>query len=199
MDITSAEFIKGIRGTDKILYDGKPQIAFVGRSNVGKSSLINSLVNRNNLARSSSQPGKTIRLDFFLINNSLYFVDLPGYGYAKMSQEKHEDIRKMMLWYLQYSDVKNRKVVLIIDANIGVTEFDREMIKLLTEQSIEFIVAANKVDKLKMGEKEKKLKSIQQDCGSAIVIPYSAKTHIGKAALLKELFHFLPRKGLLHL
>jgi GTP-binding protein len=188
MDITSAEFIKGIRGTDKILYDGKPQIAFVGRSNVGKSSLINSLVGRNNLARSSSQPGKTIRLDFFLINNSLYFVDLPGYGFAKMSQEKHEDIRKIMLWYLQYSEVKNRRVVLIIDANVGVTEFDREMIELLTEQSIDFIVAANKADKLKMGQKEKKLKSIQQDCGSVTVIPYSAKTKEGRVALLKKIF-----------
>jgi len=188
MNITSAEFVKGIRGTDKILYDGKPQIAFVGRSNVGKSSLINSLVGRNNLARSSSQPGKTIRLDFFLINEKVYFVDLPGYGFAKMSQEKHEDIRKIMLWYLQYSEVKNRRVVLIIDANIGVTEFDRQMISLLNEYHIDFVIAANKADKLKMGQKEKELKQIQQDCGSVTVIPYSAKIHTGKAALLKELF-----------
>jgi len=189
MNITSAEFIKGIRGTDKILYDRKPQIAFVGRSNVGKSSLINSLVNRNNLARSSSQPGKTIRLDFFLINENYYFVDLPGYGFAKMSQEKHEDIRKMMLWYLEYSEVKNRRVVLIIDANVGVTEFDRQMMDILTKHHIDFVITANKVDKLKREEKEKKLKSIQRDCGSAIVIPYSAKTKEGKNQLLKELFH----------
>jgi len=188
MDITSAEFIKGIRGTDKILYDGKPQVAFVGRSNVGKSSLINSLVGRNNLARSSSQPGKTIRLDFFLINNSLYFVDLPGYGFAKMSQEKHEDIRKMMLWYLQYSEVKNRRVVLILDANVGVTEFDRQMISLLNEHHIDFVIAANKADKLKMGKKEKELKQIEQDCKNVTVIPYSAKTNKGREALLKKIF-----------
>ena len=189
MNITSAEFIKGIKGTDKILYDQKAQIAFVGRSNVGKSSLINSLVGRNNLARSSSQPGKTIRLDFFLINEKYYFVDLPGYGFAKMSQEKHEDIRKMMLWYLEYSEVKNRRVVLIIDANVGVTEFDRQMMDILTKHHIDFVITANKVDKLKREEKEKKLKSIQRDCGSAIVIPYSAKTKEGKNQLLKELFH----------
>ncbi len=188
MNITSAEFIKGIKGTDKILYDGKPQIAFVGRSNVGKSSLINSLVGRHNLARSSSNPGKTIRLDFFLINGNVYFVDLPGYGYAKMSQESHEDIRKMMMWYLEYSDVKHRRVVLILDANVGVTEFDRQMIDLLTEHHIEFVIAANKIDKLKRGEKEKQLKTIHENCGSAMVIPYSAKTKEGRASLLKVIF-----------
>ena len=188
MNITSAEFIKGIRGTDKILYNGKPQIAFVGRSNVGKSSLINSLVNRNNLARSSSQPGKTIRLDFFLINEKYYFVDLPGYGFAKMSQEKHEDIRKMMMWYLEYSEVKNRRVILILDANVGVTEFDRQMVDLLKEHHIEFVIAANKVDKLKAGDKERMLKTIEGECGDAKVIPYSAKTKVGKSTLLRELF-----------
>jgi len=188
MNITSAEFVKGIKGTDKILYDGKPQIAFVGRSNVGKSSLINSLVGRNNLARSSSQPGKTVRLDFFLINKSIYFVDLPGYGYARMSQDKHEDIRKMMLWYLQYSEVKERRIILIIDMNIGITRFDRQMIEILRDLHIDFIVAANKADKLKTGERGEQLKHIREACGSALVIPYSAKTKEGRGSVLKELF-----------
>jgi GTP-binding protein len=188
MNITSAEFIKGIKGTDKILYDGKPQIAFVGRSNVGKSSLINSLVGRTNLARSSSQPGKTVRLDFFLINNTTYFVDLPGYGFAKMPKEKHEDIRKMMLWYLEYSEVKKRKVVLIIDANVGLTEFDRQMVELLTTQKIDFILAANKVDKLNAQEKEQMIQEIKEQSGVTTVIPYSAKTKEGKGSLLKAIF-----------
>ena len=188
MNITSAEFVKGIRGTDKILYDQKPQIAFVGRSNVGKSSVINSLVERRNLARSSSSPGKTIRLDFFLINGAVYFVDLPGYGYAKMSQDKHEDIRKMMMWYLEYSEVKNRKVVLIIDALVGITDFDRQMIELLTEHHIDFIIVANKADKLKKEQKEKQLKQIQQDLGNVSVIAYSAKTKEGRETLLKKIF-----------
>jgi GTP-binding protein len=185
MNITSAEFIKGIKGTDKILYNGKMQIAFVGRSNVGKSSLINSLVSRKSLARSSSQPGKTIRLDFFLINNSLYFVDLPGYGFAKMSGREQEDIRKMMLWYLQYSQVKKRKVVLIIDANVGVTDFDKQMIELLTEQHVEYIIAANKIDKLTLGKRMSNLKEIEKFCGENAVIPYSTKTDEGKDKLLK--------------
>jgi len=224
MNITSAEFVKGIKGTDKILYDGKLQVAFVGRSNVGKSSLINSLVNRNNLARSSSQPGKTVRLDFFLINNSFYFVDLPGYGFAKFSQEKHEDIRKMMLWYLEYSEVerpfivhgqevrcsdqkdarnpvpfsplarsgtgvKRRKVVLIIDAVVGITEFDRQMIEVLTAHNIDFVIAANKVDKLKAGERDHRLKTIQHEAEDTPVIAYSAKTKVGKGEVLKYIFH----------
>lgn len=187
MEILSAEFIKGIKGTDNILYDGKPQVAFVGRSNVGKSSLINSLVGRKNLARSSSQPGKTVRLDFFLINGNTYFVDLPGYGFAKMPKEKHEDIRKMMLWYLEYSGVKNRKVVLIIDAHVGLTKFDRQMLELLKKHAIDFILVANKVDKLKIGEREEQLKNIQDETGVNPIIPYSAKTKEGKGSLLKKI------------
>jgi GTP-binding protein len=185
MDITSAEFIKGIRGTDKILYNGKRQIVFVGRSNVGKSSLINSLVSKGGLARSSSQPGKTIRLDFFLINNSFYFVDLPGYGFAHMSDEKHEDIRKMMLWYIEYSQVPDRYFVLIIDANIGVTPFDQEMIRILTKQCIEFVVVANKIDKVKSQQKKKILSALSQDIPGIRIIPYSTKTHDGRKEVLK--------------
>ena len=84
MKIESARFIKGVFGSDSIFENGIPQVAFIGRSNVGKSSVINSLVNQNNLARTSSSPGRTREIDLFLINNSLYFVDLPGYGYAKL-------------------------------------------------------------------------------------------------------------------
>jgi len=188
MEIQSAEFVKGVRGTDAIMYDGKPQIAFVGRSNVGKSSLINSLTLRKNLARSSSQPGKTVRLDFFLINNEAYFVDLPGYGFAKFSKSKHEDIRKMMLWYLEFSEIKNRRVVLIIDANIGVTPFDHEMMELLTTHAIPFVIAANKIDKLKSSVRLSQLQHIQKEIGTATIIPYSALTKEGRKELLEKIF-----------
>jgi len=188
MQITSAVFIKGIRGTDKILYDGKGQIAFVGRSNVGKSSVINSLVQRKNLARSSSNPGKTIRLDFFLINGNYYFVDLPGYGYAHMPGWKHEDIRKMMMWYLEFSDVKNRKVVLIIDAVVGVTDFDRQMVELLTQHHIDFILVVNKADKLRKEQCDLQIIQIQKEYPSVKIVAYSAKTKEGRGVLLKELF-----------
>src|SRR3989339_1261391 len=113
MKINAAKYLKGITGTDEILYDGKFQVAFMGRSNVGKSSLINSLVPVRNLARTSRSPGKTIRMDFFLINYKFYFVDFPGYGFAKVPEKIHDKLRKMILWYLLYSQVKNRLIILI--------------------------------------------------------------------------------------
>lgn len=185
MTITSAEFIKGIRGTDKILYDGKPQIMFVGRSNVGKSSVINSLVKRKNLARSSSRPGKTIRLDFFLINRAWYFVDLPGYGFAHFSKKQHEDIRKMLLWYIEYSEVKNRRVVLIIDARVGITTFDQEMMDILAKHTIPFVIVVNKIDTISSSERKKCMQSIQQQAEDRTIIAYSALTGEGKQTLLR--------------
>jgi len=184
----SAEFIKGVIGTNDILYDGKFQVAFIGRSNVGKSSLINSLVMKKNLARSSTKPGKTIRLDFFLINNKFYFVDLPGYGYSKVSAKRHNKLREMILWYFLYSGIRERMAVLIIDAKIGLTELDREMIDILKKNKINFVIVANKIDKLKMGEKEKQLKKIQETCGILKIIPYSSITKEGRKELMKTIF-----------
>src|SRR3989338_2063045 len=112
MKITSAKFVKGIIGTDDVLYDGIPQIAFVCRSNVGKSSVINSLVNQADLVKVGKKPGKTTEINFFLINRQFYFVDLPGYGYAKVSPVEKEKIRKRMLWYLTESKVQPACVVL---------------------------------------------------------------------------------------
>src|SRR6266516_2479045 len=97
--ITSARFIRGIIGTNDILFDGLPQIAFVRRSNVGKSSVINSLTNRKDLVKVGKKPGKTTEINFFLINERFYFVDLPGYGYARLTPAEREKIRKRMLWY----------------------------------------------------------------------------------------------------
>lgn len=191
MNIKSAEFIKGIIGTDDILYDGKIQVAFLGRSNVGKSTLINSLTKRNNLARSSSNPGKTIRMDFFLINNEFYFVDFPGYGYARHSSEKRGKLAKMILWYLLYSEVKNRLVILIIDAKIGMTAYDRDMLKILRQQHIDHIIVANKADNLKMGQKEKQLSNIRSLYKYSEIILYSSKEKYNHEELSKKISSYL--------
>lgn len=179
MKITSAKFIKGVIGTDEILYDGKFQVAFMGRSNVGKSTLINSLTMKNNLARSSSNPGKTIRMDFFLINDKFYFVDFPGYGYAKRSGEKREKLAKTMLWYLMYSGVKKRLVVLIVDAKVGVTAYDKDMLKTLREERIDHIVVANKIDNLRTRERETRLSEIRGEYKNTQIAPYSSKEKYG--------------------
>ena len=189
MKIKTAEFIKGIVGTDKILEDETPQFAFVGRSNVGKSSLINSLVGNKKLAKSSSTPGRTQEINFFLINNKNYFVDLPGYGFAKISKTRREKIRKMIIWYLTYSGVKPKKVILIIDAKAGVKNFDLEMLDLLREENIDIIVVANKVDKIKKNKKSILSSEVKKEMGEDIIfVEYSAKTFLNKEKLIELIF-----------
>lgn len=189
MKINSAEFLKGIIGTDVILTDGVPEIAFVGRSNVGKSSVINSLVNRKDLVKTSNRPGKTTEINFFGINNKkCYFVDLPGYGYAKRSPKEKESIEKLILWYLMYAEVALFKVVLILDSKAGLTAFDEEMIRVLREKGHPLIVVANKIDKLNQKETVAQLRAIKEAAHEAVVVPYSALTTKGSAALLEKIF-----------
>lgn len=187
MKIFSAEFVKGITGSDPILYDGKIHIVFIGRSNVGKSTLINSLTRLPSLSRTSSTPGKTIRMDFFLINNQFYFLDFPGYGYARRTPKEREKLAKMILWYLQYSQVLKRLVVLVIDAKVGVTAFDIDILRILQEQKIEHIIVANKIDNVPMNMKEKQLSLICEAYGDSLVYPYSSKDTIGRKELLEKI------------
>lgn len=179
MEIKTAEFIKGIIGTNEIIEDNYPQIAFIGRSNVGKSSLINSLTKRKKLVKSGSTPGKTKQINYFLINKNTYFVDLPGYGFMKGPLKQREKIRKMILWYLFRSQIDFKKVILIIDAKIGLTKFDQEMVDLLEQNEQEYIIVANKMDKLK--------KNVRPDLNLDF-IPYSAKTNKGREELLENIF-----------
>lgn len=188
MNIKSAEFVKGVVGEDRILEENKLQVAFIGRSNVGKSSVINSLVGRKNLVKSSARPGKTKEINFFLINEKIYFVDLPGYGFAKASFQQREKIRQLILWYLNNAQIKNRKTVLIIDAKAGVTKLDMEMLEILNEHNYEFIIVANKIDKLKRNERSKKLKEILEKSGNENVVFYSAKSGEGRDKLLSKIF-----------
>ena len=191
MKIISAEFIKGITGTDDILYDGKFQVAVMGRSNVGKSTLLNSLVMRRNLARSSSNPGKTVRMDFFLINKKFYFVDFPGYGYARVFAQRHEKIRKMILWYLLYSQVINRLALLITDAKVGITDFDRQTIDIFHEKQINHIIVANKIDNLKTNLRKSSLQEIQQASGNSEVVAFSSKLQIGRGELMNRIHQYI--------
>ncbi|MGW8185404.1 MAG: ribosome biogenesis GTP-binding protein YihA/YsxC [Candidatus Moraniibacteriota bacterium] len=189
MNIRNAQFIRGIVGTNDIINDVKAQIAFVGRSNVGKSSLINSLVGNKNLARSSSTPGRTQQINFFLIDQKVYFVDLPGYGYAKTSEKQREKIRKMIIWYLTYSEIEHKKVVLIVDAKAGMRDFDLEMAELLKAEEIDFMVILNKIDKLKQGEIVKAVRETKGRINDerVRVITYSSKSQINKNEIIGEL------------
>lgn len=188
MKIETAVFRKGIRGTDHILFEEKPQIAFVGRSNVGKSSLMNCLLNRNDLVKSGKLPGKTREINFFLINGKYYFVDLPGYGYANLPLDVREQLAKMIQWYF-FQKVCNRKAVLVLDIKVGPNDVDLEMYRILMDQREEVIVVANKADTLNQKEKNRQLKMIAEKLPGSEIIPCSAKTKEGRDAVLRKIFN----------
>lgn len=187
MHISSAQFIKGITSPDANLDDGIPQVAFIGRSNVGKSSVINVLANQKDLAKTSSFPGRTQQINLFLINKSFYLVDLPGYGYAQLSGDKRREIESLINWYFFDSNYVQKKIVLIIDAKIGPTKDDMEMLYSLEKFEKNIVVVANKVDAIKKPDYDKQLEKIQNTIGIHKVIPFSAKERIGVNALAAEI------------
>lgn len=187
-EIKSAAFVKGVVGGEGLPEVILPQIAFVGRSNVGKSSVINALVGMKGLAISSSTPGRTLQINFFLINEDTYFVDLPGYGYSKQSLKFADKMRRMIMWYLEQNENGPEKVVLIIDANIGPTKFDIEMKDLLEENEYEFIIVANKIDKVKNSELVKKKREIMEKMETENIVYFSSKTKQGREELLDKIF-----------
>ncbi len=188
MKVTTAEFIKGIRGTDPIASNDIQQVAFVGRSNVGKSSLIAAVTNNRSLVKVSNTPGKTTEINFFLINNKYYLVDLPGYGFARVNPKEKEKLQKLIIWYLTDPTIRPRKVVLVIDTKVGITAFDRHMLEILHEENHPFVIAANKIDKLSKIELAKKIQEIGDAMPGGEVIPCSATKKIGVDVLIRELF-----------
>jgi GTP-binding protein len=187
MEIFKAEFIKGVIGDDYSAGKNLPQVAFLGRSNSGKSSVINSLLNRKNLVKSSKIPGKTRQANFFSINDSFYFVDFPGYGYAKCSIKTRNKMIERILWYIRSSKIKPKVVVLIIDSNVGLTILDQEMISLLKENNHPLIVVANKIDKMNIEKAEKQISFIQKQLPGILVLPYSAKTKKNREETLEKI------------
>jgi GTP-binding protein len=186
MQINSTEFIKGIVGADPILENGIPQIAFIGRSNAGKSSTINIMTRKRGLARTSAFPGRTREINVFLINKSFYLVDLPGYGFSTGSEESRRKIFELINWYLFTSGYAQKFIVLIVDANIGPTESDLEILRSLEDHKKNVVIAANKTDRIRKSEYKKQIQKIQDTVGNHKVIPYSAKTGTGVGDLIAE-------------
>ncbi|MFT5360130.1 MAG: GTP-binding protein, partial [Candidatus Paceibacteria bacterium] len=139
MKINSAEFVKGVVEGDEFWDANKPQFVFYGRSNTGKSSSINAILGRNALARPSGTPGKTREVNFFDINESFYFVDLPGYGYARISKVEQEKLRNLILWFIGETNAAKRIHTIVLDAKVGLTELDKEMLNILKEEDQEHI------------------------------------------------------------
>lgn len=188
MKIISATFVKGVVGPDDILLEEKPQIAFIGRSNVGKSSIINSLVNNKKLAVTSSFPGRTQQVNVFDINKEFYLIDLPGYGYAKASKVVRQRIQELIRWYLFESPYKQKYIALLIDANIGPTVDDLEILQDLEETGKNIVIVANKIDKIKKSLLRKKIEEIKNKVGPHKFVEYSAQKKIGIDNLQSILF-----------
>lgn len=186
MKVTSAEFIKSAFEMAHWRTDGRPEIAFLGRSNVGKSSLINSLLLRKGLARTSNTPGRTQSINFFLINDSFYFTDLPGYGYAKVSKSMRSDWGKMAEEYLAERQ-ELALCVQLIDSRHKPTALDLQLNEWLVHHGKPHIIAATKTDKLSNNELRKSLTVMQKMLGDVKVVPYSATTGRGRDELWSEL------------
>jgi GTP-binding protein len=181
MKVESATFVKSVMRTEECPRDGRPEIAFVGRSNVGKSSLLNTLLNRKGLAKTSRTPGKTQTINFFDVNGRLYFVDLPGYGYAKVPKGVKEQWSRVMAAYLRGRDPL-RLVVQLLDARHTPSEGDHEMLELLRRARVPVLLVATKIDKLNRNERVRNLKAIRTELNladDALVVPFSAATGEG--------------------
>lgn len=175
--------LETVCGITSVLPDNdKPEIAFAGKSNVGKSSLINALMNRKSLARISATPGKTQTINFYNINREIYLVDLPGYGYAKVSEKEKEAWGKMIERYLHKSTML-KAVFLLIDIRHDPSKNDKMMYDWILHQGYEPVIIATKLDKLKKSQVAKQLKAIRTGLGlvsGTTVIPFSAKTKQGR-------------------
>jgi len=168
--------------TSKLPVNELPEIAFAGKSNVGKSSLINALMNRKSLARTSSQPGKTQTINYYNVNEEIYFVDLPGYGYAKVSKTEKEKWGKMIERYLNNS-MQLRRVYLLVDIRHEPNANDKQMYDWVVESGYEPVIIATKLDKINRSQKDKHIKMLREGLKlrkGTLVIPFSAQTKQGR-------------------
>ncbi len=189
MKIATAEHVRAAHVESQLIRDNRPQVAFVGRSNVGKSSLMNRLVGRKGLARTSSTPGRTRAVHYFLVDRRAYFVDLPGYGYAKVSAAARKEWAELVDRYFRRTP-SPPLVVLIVDAKVGATPLDVEAWRYLGALGASGVVAATKMDRLSRSQGAAALAAIRRTLGTAAsvsIVPVSARTGQGIKELWKEI------------
>ena len=186
MNFNNVEFLISAASTKDFPANRLPEIAFAGKSNVGKSSVINRLLNRKNFARVGDKPGKTIHVNYFTVDKKCYFVDLPGYGYAKVSQKEKERWGKLMEDYFAAGRIDLG--VLIVDYRHPPTQNDITMADWFIQSGCPFVVVANKMDKLKKSDLQPNLATIREDLElpeDTPIIPFSAEKGNGKEDLVK--------------
>lgn len=191
MNLQKTEFVKSAAQPNAFPQDGLPQIAFAGKSNVGKSSVLNCVLQRKNFARVGQTPGKTIHINFFKVDSRAYFVDLPGYGYAKVSNSEKERWGKLTESYFAAPE-RITLGVMIVDARHKPTALDCVMAELFRSTGRPFLVVANKLDKLKKSEIEPNMACIRQTLeltADVPLLPFSAEKGTGRDALVSAIFH----------
>ena len=189
LNINRAEFVKSAADPKQFINSALPAVVFAGKSNVGKSSVMNRLLNRKNFARVGASPGKTVHVNYFLIDEKLYFVDLPGYGYAKVSQSERARWDTLMESFFSRPE-RIALGVMIVDARHKPTADDVTMAQWFQSSGCPFVLAANKLDKLKKRELEPNLALIRETLAlspETLVIPFSAETGAGRETLLAEI------------
>lgn len=187
MEILQADFVRGAAAKEHLPDTSWPEVAFVGRSNVGKSSLLNSLVRRKQLALVSATPGKTRQINFFLVNERWMFVDLPGFGYAQVSRDEREVWQKFAESYL-FQREQLRLVCLLVDSRHDPSALDLAMMEQLERNAKPFIIIMTKTDKIapkQVQERKQQIEEVVQFCSSCVeVLPYSSRTNAGRDNLL---------------
>ena len=186
MKISSARFVKSAARPDDFPRDQRPEIAFCGRSNIGKSSLLNTLTNVKGLARTSSAPGRTQTINFFLIDERFYFVDLPGYGYAEVSKAVKEKWGAMIEAYLRRRDAL-KLALMLIDSRMPPTESDVIMKQWLDHHGIPNAVVLTKIDKISRNQLNQALRNSAKTLNLKEIIPFSAVTASGKEQILARI------------
>ena len=189
LNVNKAEFIKSAASPNQFIRSSTPSVVFAGKSNVGKSSVINRMLNRKNFARVGASPGKTIHVNYFLIDGKVYFVDLPGYGYAKVSQAERDRWGKLMEDFFATPGLIDLGVM-IVDARHKPTADDVTMAEWFKNAGCKLVVVANKLDKLKKSEIEPNMQLIRETLTlpeEVLLIPFSAEKGQGRELLLAEI------------
>ncbi|MES1244056.1 MAG: ribosome biogenesis GTP-binding protein YihA/YsxC [Acidobacteriota bacterium] len=192
MKVESAEFVKSAHASGDFVHDGRPEVAFVGRSNVGKSSLMNRLLGRKGLARVSSTPGRTRSVNYFLVNRRFWFVDLPGYGYAKAGKQERREWAELADTY--FRGLTRPLVVMLVDGKVGATPLDAQAWEYLRSLGSPVMVVATKADRIPRGRRVAMAKGVGEALeldGTVPLIPVSAHSGEGMKELWSAIAHHL--------
>lgn len=186
MKIETAEFVRSAHSSGDFLRDGRPEVAFVGRSNVGKSSLMNRMLGRKGLAKTSSTPGRTRAVNYFLINRRFWFVDLPGYGYAKAAKDDRREWAALVESYLRDA-LPRLRLVQLVDSKVGATPLDLQAYQYLSSLGASLVVAATKLDRVPRSKRAATLRTMRGALGLTDAIPLiPVSAHTGEG--MKELW-----------